>query len=285
MEKIGLVLEGGGMRGAYTAGVLAWMGDHGIHFDFGTGISSGALYLCCFYMNNQEVAHAMAVDYASDENNVGLKAFLKEGHYVAYRYMFKELLLKKVGLDVRPLKKNNPDIAIGAYDLEQGKTVFYQAKDLDEDLDLLMASCALPVASAVVKYQGKRLMDGGISVMIPIEESIRNGCTKHLVISTKVKGYVRKPSSLIVRLLMKLLYPYCPQMAKDYKVRHLNFHKQMDIVNDLVEEKKAFLIQPSKKLNIARFKGSREELQKMYDLGYQDASNLENQILEFLKKE
>lgn len=283
MEKYALVLEGGGMRGVYTAGALAWLNDYHITFDYGVGISSGAVALVCYMEENKKTPYNMIVKYACNGENVGLKAFLTEGHYVAYNRLFKEDLLGKEKLSLEPLRKNcSMEAEVGAYDLKKGETVFFNVKDLDDDLELLRGTCALPIASAVVDYEGEKYLDGGITKMIPIERSIEKGCTKHLVITTKPADYKRKPASKIVLFLMKLIYRKYPAIRKDYKVRHLNYYKQMDIIENLVEKDDAVLIRPSRTINISRFKGNPKDLNELYELGYQDMENKKEEILSFL---
>ena len=278
MEKTGLVLEGGGVRGAYTAGALAWLIDNNIVFDYAVGISSGAVYLCMYEMKEKELLYKTATTYSSDPANTGLKAFAKEKHYVAYSHLFQDNLLGKEGWDLQPLIDANPDIEVGAYDLNQGKTIWFNAQDLDTDLKLIHATCGLPVASAVVEIDGKRLLDGGITKMIPIERAVEKGCTKFLVITTKPKDYVRKPASSAIKFLMKHTYKDCPQVSKDYEVRHINYYKQREIIDDLEKEGKACHILPSQTIKVSRFKGDLESCKKLFALGYQDMEDRKEEI-------
>lgn len=282
MDRIGLVLEGGGMRGAYTAGALAWLKDHGVTFDYYVGISSGAIYLSCYVQDRMDTAYRMAVDYAADDNIVGLKAFKREGYYVAYRYMFDEFLKKRERFSVQPIKDSDVDMEIGCYDLEQGKTIYFKKDDLDDDLDLLRAACALPIASETVEFKGHKLLDGGITKMIPIERSLERGCTKHLVITTKPADYVRKPASGFMKWWMSRAYKEYPQEARDYAIRHLNYNHQVKIVNDLVEQGTGYLVRPSRTIKVSRFKGDKQQLLELYELGYQDMEAQKEELGRFL---
>lgn len=285
MERYGLVLEGGGMRGAYTAGALAWLLDHNISLDYGVGISSGALYLVCFLSGDKKIPYELSTKYVASKEAIGLRAFLKEHHIVAYEYLFHHDLIGLEHLSVQTLKEKNPDMEIGCYDLEKGETVYFNAQEIDDEMQLLLAACALPIASKRIHYQGKQYMDGGITKMIPIERAIEKGCTKFLVITTKPEGYVRKPGNLFMRGLMNLFYGDTPQVPKDYKVRHLNYEKQMNLIYDLVEKKDAILMRPSKTINVSRFRGSSEDLHALYDLGHQDMESRKEEILTFLGRE
>lgn len=284
MEKIGLVLEGGGMRGAYTAGALTWLHDNNITFDYGVGISSGAVYLACYWMGDMHTLHNMPVNYAADSENVGLKAFQKEGYYVAYKHIFEDDLINKEHMDITPLKESNANIEVGAYDLEKGETIWFGPEDFDPQLTVLRGACSLPVASGIVEYKGHQLLDGGITKMIPIERAIEQGCTKELVITTKPASYERKPASKTICMLMKRIYKDCPQIEKDYRVRHLNYYKQMGIIAQEVKKGKAILVRPTKTIKMSRFKGDQVNCEKLFNLGYSDMEDLREEILAFLQK-
>ncbi len=284
-ERIGLVLEGGGVRGAFTAGALAWLQDHDIHFDYSVGISSGAAYLCCFLENDKHSPKNMSTIYAADPKLVGIHSLFRCGYYVDYKRIFTEDLIGKEGMSVKNIREQKMDMEIGCYDLAQGQTIFFGSEDLDDNLDLCRGACALPIASAVVEFKGHRLLDGGITKMIPIERAVEKGCTKTIVITTKPKDYVRKPSSKIVQFMMRLWYRECPQVAKDYKVRHINYYKQRKIIDDLIADGKCINIYPTETVNVSRWKGDQVNCEKLYDLGYQDMESRKEEIFAFLGME
>ena len=275
-------MEGGGIRGAYTAGAVAWLLDHNVPFDYSVGISSGAVYQTCYESGNREVLRRMACEYACADDVVGLKALLKEGYYVAYRKLFQEDLLEKEHFSIQKIKAEHPDMEIGCYDLDQGKTIYFTADDLDDDLELLRATCSLPVAAPIVEFKGHRLLDGGITQMIPIERAVEQGCTHTLIITTKPKDYVRKPASWFVKILMRLVYPNDPCVLRDYKVRHLNYYKQIDLINRLLDEKKAIMVYPSRTIEVSRWKGDPQKCEELFDLGYQDMEDRKEEIFRFL---
>ncbi|MBR2727900.1 MAG: patatin family protein [Solobacterium sp.] len=285
MEKYGLVLEGGGLRGAYSVGVLAWLNDQNIEFDYSAGISSGAMYLACYELKRPDIGYRLAVDYAVSDEVIGIKALLKEGHYVAYRHLVEDDLLGKEHFDAARLRELDPDMEVGVYDLDQGKTVFYPAREIDDKLTLLRAACALPIASAIVDFKGHPCLDGGVTKMIPIERALEQGCTRCMIITTKPEGYVRKPAPGILKMMMKNLYAQCPQIYEDYCVRHENYYKQMDLIDSLVDEGKAVLMRPTRTIEVSRFKGDPVKCRELYELGYQDAERRRGEILAFLNRQ
>ena len=285
MEKTGLVLEGGGVRGSFTAGALTWLLDHNITFDYTVGISSGALYLSCFEAKRKDALEDMACIYAADPHNVGLHAFITEGHYVATKHLAREELLEKEHLDVRPLIENDIPMEIGVYDMEKGETVFYPAREMDPELELVRAACSLPLASGIVDYKGRKLLDGGITKMVPIERALEMGCTRTLVITTKARDFVRKPASKIVRILMKIFYHKYPSIEKDYKVRHINYYNQMDIIRKEEEAGRCVLVCPSENIAVSRWKGDPEKCRRLYELGWQDMEAHKEEILALIHPE
>ena len=285
MERIGLVLEGGGVRGAYTAGCLAWLYDNNIHFDYSAGISSGAVYLSCFLMGQPQIAKNMSTKYACDPNMTGFGAMVHCGHYVDYEMIFEKYLRGVEHMSCQPLIDANPDMEVGAYDLELGKTVWFRPKDMDPELVLLRATCALPVAAETVEYKGRKLLDGGITKMIPIERAVEQGCTKVMVITTKPADFVRKPASKFIRFMMKRIYKDYPKVEEDYQVRHINYYKQMTMIKDMVADNKAIRMYPSETVKVNRFKGDEEKCLQLYNLGYADMEKRKDEILAFMKKE
>lgn len=282
--KTGLVLEGGGVRGAYTAGALAWLSEQGIYFDYNIGISSGAAYLALYLSGETKIAYEMSTDFSIDPQNVGLKALLKCGHFVDGDRIFTHFLKNVQGFRVKKLREAEENMEIGVYDLDEEKTVYYTNKDLDDDLDLIRAACSLPIASNVIEFKGRKLLDGGITKMVPIERALEQGCNKCLIITTKPAGFVRKPANRMIDFLMRIAYRKYPSIRRDYKVRHLNYNKQMELVKSLVESGNALQVAPSSLVKVNRFKGDPEKCKMLYQMGYQDMENRKEEIYDFFQK-
>jgi len=282
MGKLGLVLEGGGMRGAYTAGCLAWMIENGIVTDYGIGISMGALHLCTYFLQDTQMLHKTSVDYMSNKNIIGIRPLLREGRYVGYDYTFEELLKKDLHYDVTPLREKKIDLEMGLYDMEECKTVFFNSQNLDDDLQMIKAACVLPIAGHIQTFKGRQYLDGGITVMIPIERAIEQGCDRNIVIVTKPEGYVRKAAGAFMRWFMKFNYPKHPKMVHDYTHRHENYNRQMGIIADEVSKGKAVLIRPSQTIDVKRFSGDPENLQRLYELGLHDMESRKEEIFKLI---
>ena len=281
--KTALVLEGGGMRGAYTAGCLAWLIDNDIEFNSAYGISTGAVHLCSYLCKNVDYLYDLSTNHIADKELVGLRPLLREHCYVGYDYLFEHILPDVKKYDISKAKASSCDAKFGVYDMEKG-TFFIKVKDIDEKMLLLKAACTLPVIGKIVYYEGRGYLDGGITKMIPIEEALADENEEFLVITTKPKGYVRKPATSFVKGLMRSMYKKYPNVEKDYAVRHLNYQKQIDIINDLVAKDKAIYMYPSKEIPVKRLTGDKPNLRILYQLGYDDMESRREEIVKRFKK-
>lgn len=281
-KKLSLVLEGGGMRGAYTAGCLSWLIDEGIEFDYAYGISTGAVHLTSFLMKNKDYLYSMSTKYIADKSVVGIRPLLHEGRIVGYNHLFKDILYRQLNFDIENvIGKTKTKAKYGVYDLKQDKTIYVPLKDMD--MTVLQAACTLPILGKVVKVNNHEYLDGGITKMIPIEEAVDDGCSDHLIITTKPINYIRKPANNFVVKLMSLVYRKCPQIGKDYKNRHLNYNKQIEIIKGLEESGHALYRYPTKESKVSRLGGSTEELIKLYELGRSDMEESRDKIYELIK--
>ena len=284
MEKIrtSLVLEGGGMRGAYTAGALSWLIDQGISFDASYGISTGAIYLANFLMGSKDNLRDYSVYGITDKRILGPKAILRCGKLVDYDFLFDQILSVEKHFDISPLKECSGEGYIGVYDLGEGRTYYLSTRDIT--MKQLEASTSLPILGVVVKTGGRELMDGGITDMIPIRQAEKDGCNRHLIITTKPYDYVRKPAHPFVVWLMKTLYPQCENISRDYSIRHLNYVDQITFIRELEEKNEAVYVYPSKTSNVTRLGGTSEELNELFELGYGDMESRREKIFALLDR-
>ena len=282
--KVSLVLEGGGLRGAYTAGILAWFLDNEVPIDYIVGISSGAQYLCNYLIGDSKDLKEVSVKWAGAYFEKGLKPLFREGNLVGYDKLFDEILLKVAPLNIEALRASKTEGEFAIYDLKDCSTHWVKAQNMDDNLRLLKAACTLPGFSKAVPYNNTKLIDGGVTTMIPIFRSLEMGNEKHIVISTKVKTYERKKISIFTRIILFLFYFKYPKMRKDLSERHMRYYQEKGQVEKLEEEGKALQLNPSYDTGISRFGGDLEKLEELFDLGYQDSENRKEEILNFVKK-
>lgn len=283
MSKLGLVLEGGGLRAAYTAGVLRWFKDNQVSVDFVVGVSSGALLATIFVTDEDDMLNLLAVEYACKKENVGWSPMLREFAPVGYNFIFNDIIQKELKLDMNKVIHSPISLEIGVYDLYEQKTLWLKNKDLDKEWKFVQASCVLPIAGRAVKIGKKRYLDAGITSMIAIDRSIENGCDRHIVITTKDENFVRKQNSKLLQFILDLMYLRFPMMRRQFRLRTGIYYEEKEKVEKLEKIKEAIFLRPSQDLGVTRFTGDVDQLKSLYELGYQDTETKKEAILKFIR--
>lgn len=279
-KKVALVLEGGGLRGAYTAGCISWLIEHNIKVDSAYGISTGAWHMCIYLHNDLNLGKELALNYINDKSNMGLKALLKGEGIFSFSNLLKQLTEKTI-FNLESIRNTDVNAKIGLYNLNEGKTLYYPVKDVK--MDHLVAACSLPLLSKIVDINGTKFLDGGITEMIPIDEAIRDNNDSFIVITTKPLDFVRKPSNKFVVWLMKVVYRKYKSIGRDYEVRDKNYYEQIDTIKRLEKEGKAIYRYPSKHSDVTRLDGTHEQLEDLFNLGYQDMEDSKERIFSLCK--
>jgi predicted patatin/cPLA2 family phospholipase len=281
--KNGLVLEGGGLRGAYTAGVCAWFIRYGISFDVHVGISSGALFAIAKALEDESILHGAAVEHSVQKRNVGLLPMLLEGRPVGYNYLFDTVLPKKLKLNATRIRGIQSLVEYGVYDLKAQETFWLNQSQIDEDMLLLKAACTLPIAGRDVRYQGRLYMDGGVNTMIPIERCQTHNVDKMIIVITKPANFIRKDNSKLTQTMLDLMYRKYPKLLKEFRLRKDVYNREMALAKEMNANGQAILIQPSQDFGAKRFKATHDQVQGMYNLGLEDCEKQKESILAYLK--
>ncbi|HBU12084.1 MAG TPA: patatin family protein [Clostridiales bacterium] len=283
MAKTGLVLEGGGMRGAYTAGVLDAFLDMGIHFKDIIGVSAGAAnaisYISLQNGRNKEVYRR----FAPDDKYLSFKSFVKTGSFFGMRYVFYEVPRIHLPFDYETFKNSNKKLTIVATNFKDGTPFYKVLGDLSDDNEMqyLCASAAIPIASTVVRVDGRKLMDGGASDSIPIAYSLKKGNAKNVVVVTRNKGWraQKGPASNLVYLR----YPFHRKFARAVANRFDYYNKSLDMAAEQEERGDAIVFYPSRPIEAVRFEKDPVKLLKLYQNGYDDAIDKKERLLAFLR--
>lgn len=281
MYQAGLVLEGGGLKGVYTAGVLDFFLDKGIEFPSCYGVSAGACCLCSFLSKQRGRAFHVNVDYLDDKNYCSVYSLLKTGDLFGV-----DMCYHKIPDELYPFDNETYNQYQGTFysvvtNIESGQPEYIPIKDMSKDIDAVRASASLPLVSRNVSYQGKLYLDGGMSDAIPLKKSMEDGNRKNVVVMTKEVGYRRQPSSMTS--LIKLRYRKYPKVYELMKNRHIAYNETLDLIEEQVKAGSTFLIQPKKKSDVGRIEKDKVKLQALYEEGYQEASESYEDLLKFLE--
>jgi len=267
--KVGLVLEGGAMRGMYTAGVLDVFLEKCIFVDAVVGVSAGALFGVNYLSRQKGRVIRYNKRFNSDKNYMGLRPLLREGNIVSTKYAYEEVPRKLDPFDDESYKKSGIPFYAVVTDIETGEPEYIQVYSAFEQMDVLRASGSMPFVSKPVLYNNKMYLDGGISDSIPFQWLSSQGYDKLIVILTRDMEYRKKPMS---SSLIKLFYKKQPQLSEKLLKRHDVYNKSVELLKQWENEGKVFVIRPSKPIEIGRIETNPDKLQEVYDLGLKDAT-------------
>ena len=277
-KGIGLVLEGGGTRGFYSAGVFDAFIDAGILFPYITAISAGAAnalsYISGQFGRNRQIVEK----YVGNPKYVSKRNLLRHRSLFGMEYVFHEVPKKHIFFDWDMFYKQDITFLTGAFDCNAGQTVWFDKNDNDTNLDILMASCSIPILAPIYKFRGFELLDGGIAAPIPIEKSVLDGNTFHVIVLTRNKGY-RKPV-LKHSQVLKLFYKKYPKLIEAISKRHTIYNSQITLCEQLEKEGKALIIRPLKPLSFdSSAYRNIKKLLELYDEGFNEAKEKMSLIL------
>lgn len=272
--KTGLVLEGGGMRGLYTAGILDVLGENKIRFDGVIGVSAGAIHGCSFLSGQYGRSIRYYKKYCADPRFMSWQSFVKTGDFVGTEFCYHELPEKLDVYDNEAFKACGVPFYAGCTNVETGQAEYLQITDMFAQVDILRASASLPYFSRIVQTQGKKLLDGGCTDSIPVEAFRRMGYERNVVILTRPEDYRKKAE---LQHLPGLVYRKYPAFVKALKNRHNVYNQQAARIRLLERSGSIFVIRPESTLEIGRLENDPEKVQLIYDRGRVDAlAALEN---------
>ena len=279
--KKGLVLEGGAMRGMFSAGVIDVLMENNIEFDAVVGVSAGAAFGCNYKSKQIGRTIRYNMKYIKDPRYCSFRSLIKTGDMFGKDFCYNEIPNKLDPFDNDTFKKNPVEFYVVATDINNGKAVYKKLDSADGyGLDYMRASASLPLVSKPVKIDGKELLDGGIADSIPLEFFINKGYEKNLVILTQPKDYIKQKNSLLP--LMKISLRKYPKLIEAMANRHILYNNQIKYTEDAEKNGSAFIIRPSEKLPIGRLEKDPEVLKAVYDLGRKEAIKNLDKIKEYL---
>ncbi|AZV42640.1 patatin-like phospholipase family protein [Peribacillus asahii] len=279
-EKIGLVLEGGGMRGLYTIGVLDSFIDQQIMTDYVIGVSAGACNGVSYVSQQHGRNYRVNTNYIEDKRYVSLSNFMKTKSLFGMDFLFDEIPHQLEIFDYDAFLASSCEFVTGVTDVITGKPVYFGKEHMNYDSTVLRASSSIPVFSPMVDYKGGKYLDGGTSDPIPVRKAIADGCDKVIVVLTRDRNYVKTPEKF--RIIYKRLFKKYPEMIRLLDQRHEIYNETLHYVTKLEREGRALVIAPSSPITISRFEKNKEKLKKLYQLGIQDAQATMNLIVEMV---
>ncbi len=273
--KTGLVLEGGAMRGMFTAGILDVFMENGITFDGMAGVSAGAAFGCNLKSGQRGRAIRYNLRFANNKEFCSIKSLIKTGDLYGGEFCYHTVPDKLDIFDKDAFEKSPMKFYVVCTDVETGKAVYHDMTKVDyTELEWMRASGSLPLAAKIVEVNGRKLLDGGIADSIPLLFMEKQGYDKNLVILTRPRDYVKQPTSSLS--LIKLMYRKYPELIKAVETRHKMYNNQLKYVRKSENEGKALVLAPDTALPVKRVEHDTDALQEAYRIGRKTAmDNLE----------
>ncbi|MBQ3329792.1 MAG: patatin family protein [Ruminococcus sp.] len=282
MPQIGMVMEGGAMRGLFTAGVIDVFLENDIEFSAAVGVSAGAAFGCNFKSRQKGRALRYNKRFCREKRYCSLYSLLKTGDLYGADFCYREIPEKLDPFDKEAYEQNPMAFYVVATDVYTGQPVYKRLDRADENCYLWMrASASMPMVSKAVEVEGHTLLDGGMSDAIPLRFMQEQGCKKNVVILTRPRDYVKTPAN---RLMLKAGLRKYPAMIDVMTDRHKMYSFEREVVFASERQGSAFVLCPDQPLNVGHTEHDPEKLQAAYDEGRIIALRELDNIIEFMSR-
>ncbi|HJJ27463.1 MAG TPA: patatin family protein [Methanocorpusculum sp.] len=281
LNDAAIIFEGGGMRGAYTAGVIDALIENDMEFTSCYGVSSGACHATTYLSKQFGRARKIIVNYAHDKRYFSLRSLFKTGNMFGIEFIFKTLTHELEPYDFETARNNPAKFYVGVINVKTAESEYLLIRDPDEEYMKLAATMALPIISKKVKLNGKKYLDGGIVDSLPIKQAFAAGNKKVVLVLTQDATY-RKSINKILPLLWFWYLPYQKFVGK-IATRHIRYNKALIDIAEAEKAGTAFVIRPKKPVEVGRLDFNPEKIEALYQDGYRDGLELMPKLKEFLK--
>ncbi len=282
MEKNGLILEGGGMRGLFSAGVIDVLMEEGVAFDGLVGVSAGAAFGCNYKSRQPGRAIRYNTRFAHDWRYCSWRSWLKTGDVFGAEFCYHEMPERLDRFDTEAFNNNPMEFHVVCTDVTTGKAFYKQLKKCSYDsYEYIRASASMPFVSKIVEINGTKLLDGGVADSIPLRYFQDIGYGKNLVVLTQPRGYVKGHNRLMP--LMRFWLRKYPLMVKALDERHVMYNRQVEYVCSEEQQGRAFVVRPPQSLGIKNICNDANEMKRVYEVGRTTAHARLDDLIKYLE--
>lgn len=274
-------MEGGAMRGMFTAGVIDVLMEHGISFDGAIGVSAGACFGCNY--KSKQIGRVIRYNtrFCQDKRYGGFGVLLKTGNYYSKEFCYEDVPLKYDIFDFDTFESNPMEFYVVCTDVETGKAVYHKFENRnDHAFEWIRASASMPLVSQFVEIEGKRLLDGALADSIPLHFFQKIGYDRNVVILTQPDGFRKKRSSAFG--LMRLYYRRYPKLVQTIATRHVHYNATLELIAQQERAGDTLVIRPAQSLPISRTEKDPDKLRQVYEIGRQTALRRIDKIQKYL---
>lgn len=264
----GLVLEGGGMRGLYSAGVMDVLMQQGFHPDVICGTSAGVTFGVNYPSQQPGRVLRYNLRLAGDKRYISVHSLLHTGDICNVDFCYRLLPEEYDPFDYDTYRHSGMRLFATVTNVRTGQAEYIEVEDCRTQMDVVRATASLPFLSRLVHYQGEDYLDGGIVDNIPLDKCFAEGCDKVVVVLTRPKGEYTNDR---LTLLSRIVYHQYPALQEAFRVRNHNYRQRIEQIERLEAEGKIIVLRPSVPMKISRLEHDPKKLQALYDLGVHDA--------------
>ena len=281
MKKNGLVFEGGGMRALFTAGVLDAFLEKSLCIDTMVSVSAGALFGVNYVSQQKGRAVRYNIKFAGDKRYMSLRNWFKTGNVLDKKFAYYDLPMKLDVFDEKKFSESNINFYIVLTNIETGKAEYILIKDVFDQMEYLRATSALPFASKIIKIDGKKYLDGGITDPVPIDYCKKMGCDKLIVVLTRPKGKYKEDK---LNWLFKIVYKKYPKLVERLVNMENDYKKNLKKIIELEDKGEIFVIRPDEVLDIGRLETNKEKIKEIYNKGLEKGRKEIEKLEKYLNK-
>ena len=279
--KTGLVLEGGGMRGLFTAGVMDVLMEHGIRFDGIVGVSAGATFGCNYKSRQPGRVLRYNIRFKDEPRYMGLRSLLRTGDLVGAEFSYHTMPNELDVLDRDTFRSDPTEFHVVCTDAETGQPVYHRIDDMDDvEADWIRASASMPIVSRPVSLDGRLLLDGGISDSIPLRYFEGMGFLRNVVVLTQPKGFYKQRTKLMP--LFHLFMRRYPAIIRAMSRRHLMYNDELSYLEEQEQKGHIVIVYPQDALPIGRTEQDETKMRRVYAMGRLKAEEMLPTVQTFL---
>ncbi|MDA3846028.1 MAG: patatin family protein [Vallitaleaceae bacterium] len=285
LHEASLILEGGGMRGVYTGGVLEYFMEQDLYFRKNYGVSAGACQGMSYLSRQAGRNKKVTIDLINDKRYMKLSGIIDGTGLFNKDFVFDEIPNHLVKFDFEAFTKGPEEMYAVVTDCKTGEADYINLKDITKHQDILtvlLASCSLPLIAPSVDYNGEVYMDGGLADSIPIRHAYQNGFNRHVLILTRERTYRKDITDKKQRVIRKVYKKY-PRLIEAIERRDVNYNQSRDIIDVLEAEGLVYPIYPKEPLIVSRTDRDQKKLELAYQMGYEDGRYHHDRLIDFLE--
>lgn len=281
--KKGLIMEGGAMRGMFTAGVIDVMMEHQITFDGAIGVSAGAVFGCNYKSAQPGRVIRYNAAYCNNPQYAGLRTFLKTGDIFGEQFCYHDIPEHLDPFDYEAYRNNPMEFYVVVTDAKTGKAIYKKISQCDKkEMDWMRASASMPIVSKPVKVDGYELLDGGVADSIPVQKMESLGYDRNVVILTQPREYQKGKNQLMP--LAKVSLRRYPAMIDAMEHRHEHYNEELEYIRTREESGDLFVIRPPKKIEVGKVERNRQRLLTAYRMGRETMKEQLRRLEKFIEQ-